>query len=119
VLSDTASPVWDEHFFYEDLEETKLAGRVLEARLNLAELLHLLMVLQITLWDFDPYESHSFMGETLVELANAPLNNQPFLYNLLDMDEENPIRMVILDKNSSLNQILKNYSGSDNGASLP
>jgi hypothetical protein len=50
--------------------------------------------LQITLWDYDPYESHSFLGEALVEMNQAQLNNQPFLYNLLDMDEENPIRMV-------------------------
>jgi len=88
------NPIWDEHFFYDDLDEVGLAGRVLEAKQNHFILFIFVNNLQITLWDYDPYESHSFLGEALVELGQAQLNNQPFLYNLLDMDEENPIRMV-------------------------
>jgi hypothetical protein len=32
ILSETLNPIWDEHFFYEDLDEVGFAGRVLEAK---------------------------------------------------------------------------------------
>uniref|UniRef100_A0A183CN27 C2 domain-containing protein n=1 Tax=Globodera pallida TaxID=36090 RepID=A0A183CN27_GLOPA len=85
VLSDTLAPVWNEHFFYEGLDERAVATRVLE----------------VTLWDFDPYESHSFLGETLIELANAPLNNLPLVYSLTDMDEDNSIRLRLRQRRYS------------------
>jgi len=50
--------------------------------------------LQVTLWDYDAFESHSFLGEALIDLSQAPLNNQPHVYTLLDMDDDNPIRVV-------------------------
>uniref|UniRef100_A0A915MN05 Uncharacterized protein n=1 Tax=Meloidogyne javanica TaxID=6303 RepID=A0A915MN05_MELJA len=77
VITGTQSPVWEEHFFYEDLDENELATRVLE----------------VTLWDYDAFESHSFLGEALIDLSQAPLNNQPHVYTLLDMDDDNPIRV--------------------------
>nr|CAD2159614.1 unnamed protein product [Meloidogyne enterolobii] len=77
VITGTQSPVWEEHFFYEDLDENELANRVLE----------------VTLWDYDAFESHSFLGEALIDLSQAPLNNQPHVYTLLDMDDDNPIRV--------------------------
>uniref|UniRef100_A0A1I8AWM5 Regulating synaptic membrane exocytosis protein 2 n=1 Tax=Meloidogyne hapla TaxID=6305 RepID=A0A1I8AWM5_MELHA len=77
VITGTQSPVWEEHFFYEDLDEIELVNRVLE----------------VTLWDYDAFESHSFLGEALIDLSQTPLNNQPHVYTLLDMDDDNPIRV--------------------------
>lgn len=32
MITGTQSPVWEEHFFYEDLDENELATRVLEVK---------------------------------------------------------------------------------------
>ena len=52
------------------------------------------------MWDHDfADESNNFLGEVLIELSTTVLNNQPFLYPLIDMDEENPIRTVCATTN--------------------
>jgi hypothetical protein len=40
VLSGTLNPVWDEHFFYEELDERNLRGRVLEVSGSGSQLSH-------------------------------------------------------------------------------
>ncbi|KAH7695166.1 rab-3-interacting molecule unc-10, partial [Aphelenchoides avenae] len=77
VLAETLAPIWNESFYYYGLTEPMLMSRVLE----------------VTLWDYDQYEANSFLGETLIDLSTSVLDNQPFSYTLVDMDEENPIRM--------------------------
>lgn len=34
------------------------------------------------------------MGEVLIDFTVAQLDDEPFLYTLVDMDEENPLRAV-------------------------
>ena len=54
------------------------------------------MYFQVTLWDYDQYATNEFLGEVLIELNRAGLNNEPTWYTLVDMDEESPIRAVCL-----------------------
>lgn len=103
MCKDALEPVWNEHFFYEELDEHTIAGRVLEvsaSQMTRVRMTHA-YIIQVTLWDFDPYESHTFLGETLIELANAPLNNQPFAYALTDADDDNPIRLRLRQRRYS------------------
>ncbi|KAL3103180.1 hypothetical protein niasHS_002366 [Heterodera schachtii] len=85
VIADTLAPVWNEHFFYEGLDERAIAERVLE----------------VTLWDFDAFGSHSFLGETLIELSNAPLNNRTLVYPITDLDDDNLIRLRLRQRRFS------------------
>uniref|UniRef100_A0A915ECB5 C2 domain-containing protein n=1 Tax=Ditylenchus dipsaci TaxID=166011 RepID=A0A915ECB5_9BILA len=85
ALAETLMPVWNESFYYYDLTEPLLMSRVLE----------------VTVWDYDQYEANSFLGETLIDLSQTPLENQPFAYSLLDMDEENPIRLRLRQRRYS------------------
>ncbi|KAI1724565.1 c2 domain-containing protein [Ditylenchus destructor] len=85
ALAETLEPVWNESFYYYDLTEPVLVSRVLE----------------VTVWDYDKYEAHSFLGETLIDLSQTLLDNQPFSYILLDMDDENPIRMRLRQRRYS------------------
>ncbi|KAI6181765.1 hypothetical protein M3Y98_00864300 [Aphelenchoides besseyi] len=77
VIYETLNPVWNECFFYYGLNGGDLAKRVLE----------------ITVWDYDQYNGHEFLGETVIDLSQILLDNQHFSYPLVDMDDENPLRM--------------------------
>ncbi|KAK0405566.1 hypothetical protein QR680_018060 [Steinernema hermaphroditum] len=76
VLADTLMPAWNESFYYHGLTEPMLMTRVLE----------------VTVWDYDKYETNSFLGETLIDFSVTQTDNQPLVFTLVDMDEENPIR---------------------------
>ncbi|KAL3990179.1 C2 domain family protein [Acanthocheilonema viteae] len=76
VLVETCNPIWNEPFYYHGLTKPMLMERVLE----------------VTVWDYDQYETNSFMGEVLIDFAIAQLDDEPFLYTLVDMDEDNPLR---------------------------
>ena len=53
-------------------------------------------VLEVTVWDYDRYEANSFLGEVLIDFSMALLDNQPFSYDLVEMDDDNPVRLVRL-----------------------
>ncbi|VDK71912.1 unnamed protein product [Onchocerca ochengi] len=76
VLVETCNPIWNEPFYYNGLTKSTLMERVLE----------------VTVWDYDQYETNSFMGEVLIDFTIAQLDDEPFLYTLVDMDEDNPLR---------------------------
>ncbi|EJD75259.1 rab-3-interacting molecule unc-10 [Loa loa] len=76
VLIETCNPIWNEPFYYHGLTKSMLMERVLE----------------VTVWDYDQYETNSFMGEVLIDFTIAQLDDEPFLYTLIDMDEDNPLR---------------------------
>jgi hypothetical protein len=68
------------------------------------------LFVKVTVWDYD-YDSHNFLGETLVDLSTAPLNNQPYLYTLLDMDDENPIRARVRQRQHRLSSMTPPIGG--------
>ncbi|VDD92527.1 unnamed protein product [Enterobius vermicularis] len=76
VLAETCTPIWEEPFYYHGLTEAMLIQRVLE----------------VTVWDYDKFETNSFLGETLIDLSETPFDDEPIFYTLVDMDEENPLR---------------------------
>ncbi|KAF8381662.1 unc-10 [Pristionchus pacificus] len=82
VLAETAMPFWDKSFYYRGLGDEDLLERVLE----------------VTLWDYDKFEANSFLGEVLIDFTETPLDGQPLLYTLVDMDDENPLRMRLRER---------------------
>ncbi|CAD5229122.1 unnamed protein product [Bursaphelenchus okinawaensis] len=77
VIYESLNPSWNECFYYYSLTSTELSRRCLE----------------LTVWDYDQYNGHDFLGETVIDLNDILLDNQHFSYPLLDMDDENPIKM--------------------------
>ncbi|CAJ0609628.1 unnamed protein product [Cylicocyclus nassatus] len=77
VLAEAIRPVWNESFYYQGITEPMLMERVLE----------------VTVWDYDKFEANSFLGETLVDFSTAALDGQTVTLPLVDMDEENPLRL--------------------------
>ncbi|KHJ98912.1 C2 domain protein [Oesophagostomum dentatum] len=77
VLAEAISPIWNESFYYQGITEPMLMERVLE----------------VTVWDYDKFEANSFLGETLVDFSTAALDGQTTTLPLVDMDEENPLRL--------------------------
>lgn len=61
----TLSPVWNQTFMYV-VKNQKFQGRSLE----------------ITLWDYDRTESNEFIGEVLIDLSEALLDNRAHWYSL-------------------------------------
>ena len=43
--------------------------------------------LEITIWDFDRFGATEFLGEVLIELATAPLDDEPEWYLLATHEE--------------------------------
>ncbi|CAD5234896.1 unnamed protein product [Bursaphelenchus xylophilus] len=79
VIYESLNPSWNECFYYYGLSAPELSMRCLE----------------LTVWDFDQYNGHDFLGETVIDLSDILLDNQHFSYPLVDMDDENPIKMRI------------------------
>ncbi|GMT34851.1 hypothetical protein PFISCL1PPCAC_26148 [Pristionchus fissidentatus] len=82
VLVETSMPFWDESFYYQGLSETMLVDRIME----------------VTLWDYDKYGTNSFLGEVLIDFTEIHLDGTPLLYTLVDMDDENPLRMRLRER---------------------
>ncbi|CEF62232.1 Rim [Strongyloides ratti] len=97
VLSDSMIPVWNETFYYQNITEDMLFGD--QKR-----------VLEVTLWDYDKYDANMFLGEVLIDFNTVPLNNEICLYNLLDMDDEHPIRMYLRHRKGSYTNPLSTSS---------
>uniref|UniRef100_A0A0N5AZ54 C2 domain-containing protein n=1 Tax=Syphacia muris TaxID=451379 RepID=A0A0N5AZ54_9BILA len=89
VLAETCMPIWDEPFYYHGLTEAMLIQRVLE----------------VTVWDYDKFETNSFLGETLIDLSEAQLDDEPIFYTLVDMDEENPLRARLRQRRLNVYQL--------------
>ncbi|KAK5975563.1 hypothetical protein GCK32_001224, partial [Trichostrongylus colubriformis] len=77
VLAEAITPIWNESFFYQGITEPMLMERVLE----------------VTVWDYDKFEANSFLGETLVDFSTTLLDGQTMTLPLVDMDDENPLRL--------------------------
>ncbi|VDO20089.1 unnamed protein product [Haemonchus placei] len=78
VLAEAITPIWNESFYYQGITEPMLMERVLE----------------VTVWDYDKFEANSFLGETLVDFSTTSLDGQTMTLPLVDMDDENPLRLV-------------------------
>ncbi|KRX84536.1 Rab-3-interacting molecule unc-10 [Trichinella sp. T6] len=72
TMAETCNPVWRQSLVYKEVTFTDLNGKAIE----------------ITVWDYDQYTSNDFLGEVLIDLSKANLDNTPFWYTLIDMDEE-------------------------------
>uniref|UniRef100_A0A0N5B6S9 PDZ domain-containing protein n=1 Tax=Strongyloides papillosus TaxID=174720 RepID=A0A0N5B6S9_STREA len=97
VLSESIIPIWNETFYYQNVTEEMLFGD--QKR-----------VLEVTVWDYDKYDANMFLGEVLIDFNTVPLNNEICLYNLLDMDDEHPIRMYLRHRKGSYTNALSSSS---------
>lgn len=73
----TNDPKWNQTFVYSPLRRSDLKARALE----------------LALWDYDRYGCSEFLGEVLIELATAPLDDEPEWY-LLGTHEETLAQLV-------------------------
>ena len=73
----TNDPKWNQTFVYSPLRRSDLKTRALE----------------LALWDYDRYGCSEFLGEVLIELATAPLDDEPEWY-LLGTHEETLAQLV-------------------------
>ncbi|KRZ32601.1 Rab-3-interacting molecule unc-10 [Trichinella pseudospiralis] len=72
TMAETCNPMWRQSLVYKEVTFTDLNRKAIE----------------ITVWDYDQYASNDFLGEVLIDLSKANLDNTPFWYTLIDMDEE-------------------------------
>ncbi|KAL5021135.1 hypothetical protein ScPMuIL_000290 [Solemya velum] len=70
TLFNTSSPKWNQTFVFEDIEENEVLTKTLE----------------ITLWNKRELQDQ-FLGEVLLDLHDANLDDDPVWYNLEDHDE--------------------------------
>ncbi|XP_033608307.1 regulating synaptic membrane exocytosis protein 2 isoform X2 [Cryptotermes secundus] len=73
TLANTNDPMWNQTFIYSSIRRADLKLRVLE----------------VTVWDYVRYGANDFLGEVVVELSEAPLNEEPVWY-YLSVHEEIP-----------------------------
>lgn len=50
--------------------------------------------LEVTVWDYGKYDTNDFLGETVLELATAHLDEEPEWYPLTDHGEHRHIGYV-------------------------
>ena len=70
-MVNTCEPVWNQTFAYSPLRRSEMKSKALE----------------ITIWDFDRFSGSEFLGEVLIELATAPLDDEPEWYLLATHEE--------------------------------
>ncbi|KAK9306876.1 hypothetical protein QLX08_002523 [Tetragonisca angustula] len=61
TLANTNDPKWNQTFIYDGIRWSELRKRALE----------------ITVWDYGKYDTNDFLGETVLELATARLDEEP------------------------------------------
>ncbi|XP_059486620.1 regulating synaptic membrane exocytosis protein 2 isoform X14 [Neocloeon triangulifer] len=66
TIANTTEPRWNQSFVYSSIRRADLKLRILE----------------ITVWDYVHYGANDFLGEVVVELTAAPLNDEPEWYYL-------------------------------------
>ncbi|KAK7480085.1 hypothetical protein BaRGS_00028645 [Batillaria attramentaria] len=71
TIANTTEPVWNQTFMYCPVKETDLRERLLE----------------ITAWDYDRIGASEFLGEVLIDLTTANLNDEPYWYQLGHHDD--------------------------------
>uniref|UniRef100_T1L2L6 Regulating synaptic membrane exocytosis protein 2 n=3 Tax=Tetranychus urticae TaxID=32264 RepID=T1L2L6_TETUR len=81
AIPGTNEPRWDKSFVYSPLRRSDLKTKALE----------------IMIWDHDRYAGNEFLGEVIIELATAPLDDEPEWY-LLETHEETIAQLRIQQK---------------------
>ncbi|CAG2116617.1 unnamed protein product, partial [Medioppia subpectinata] len=71
TMVNSNEPLWNQTFVYSPLRRSEMKTKALE----------------ITIWDFDRYGANEFLGEVLIELAVAPLDDEPEWYLLATHEE--------------------------------
>ncbi|XP_017757861.1 PREDICTED: regulating synaptic membrane exocytosis protein 2 isoform X2 [Eufriesea mexicana] len=75
MLANTNDPRWNQTFIYEGVRRPDLRKRALE----------------VTVWDYGKYDTNDFLGETVLELATAHLDEEPEWYPLTGHGEHRHI----------------------------
>ncbi|XP_067135753.1 regulating synaptic membrane exocytosis protein 2-like isoform X3 [Centruroides vittatus] len=71
TIANTNEPKWNQTFVYSPLRRSDLKTRALE----------------ITVWDYDRYGANDFLGEVVIELSSAPLDNESEWYFLTSHED--------------------------------
>ncbi|XP_041361301.1 regulating synaptic membrane exocytosis protein 2-like isoform X3 [Gigantopelta aegis] len=66
TIANTIEPTWNQTFIYYAVKESDMRDRLLE----------------ITVWDYDRIGASDFLGEVLIDLTTANLNDEPYWYQL-------------------------------------
>ncbi|KAH9498275.1 Regulating synaptic membrane exocytosis protein 2 [Bulinus truncatus] len=66
TVASTIDPTWNQTFIYCPVKESDMHERLLE----------------ITVWDYDRVGASEFLGEVLIDLTTANLNDEPYWYPL-------------------------------------
>ncbi|XP_050718371.1 uncharacterized protein LOC126999677 isoform X3 [Eriocheir sinensis] len=77
AMANTLDPRWNQSFYYCPLRRPELKTRSLE----------------ITVWDYDRYGANDFLGEVVVDLSAAPLDDEPDWHYLSSHDDALPSHM--------------------------
>ncbi|XP_070533508.1 regulating synaptic membrane exocytosis protein 2-like isoform X5 [Ptychodera flava] len=72
TIAKSNNPKWNQTFMW-DLKRAEFRGSTLE----------------VTMWDFDRFGSNEFLGEVLVDLDRAPLDDEPHWYILSNNHDKN------------------------------
>ncbi|XP_071440565.1 regulating synaptic membrane exocytosis protein 1 isoform X4 [Hetaerina americana] len=95
TLANTNDPKWNQTFIYSSVRRADLKLRILE----------------ITVWDYVRYGANDFLGEVVIELTVAPLEEEPEWYYLSAHEE-------ILPPHSKRNVLLMETGGCMDGGDL-
>ncbi|GFS65198.1 regulating synaptic membrane exocytosis protein 1, partial [Nephila pilipes] len=71
TIANTCEPKWNQTFVYSPLRRSDLQTRTLE----------------ITCWDYDRFENNTFVGEVLIDLSSARMNNENEWYRMSSREE--------------------------------
>ncbi len=71
TIVNSNEPLWNQTFVYSPLRRSEMKSKALE----------------ITIWDYDRYGANDFLGEVLIELSTAPLDDEGEWYLLATHEE--------------------------------